>query len=97
MSDSRREEATKRFAQLWGDDSNKWDHAQRMVATGLYKLFLVTTTITESDLMNRIDTLVNQNPEACATVRKSSNPRSVLTTQLSLSLYLGERADICHL
>jgi hypothetical protein len=97
MSDSRRDEATKCFAQLWGGDSNTWNHDQRMVAAGVYKLFLETTTITESDLMNRIDTLVNQNPETCAAERTSSNPGSVLTTQLSLSLYLKERANLCHL
>ena len=97
MSGVRKNEATKCFEQLWGNDSHAWNHDQGMVAAGVYALLQETTTITESNLMSRIDTLVNQNPEACAAERASGSSRSVLTTNLRLPLYLGERTDVCCL
>ena len=97
MSDVRKNEAAKRFEQLWGGDSHAWSHDQRMLAEGVHVLLQKTTTITESNLRSRIDTLINQNPEACAAERTSGSSRSALTTQLRLPLYLRERTDICRL
>jgi hypothetical protein len=64
MSNSRSDEVKKHFVQLWRGDSNQWNHDQRMVAAGVYELFLETTTITDSDLRMRIDKLITARPEA---------------------------------
>jgi hypothetical protein len=79
MSGVHKNEATNLFASLWGDDSQGWNHDQRVMAAEIYELYLATTSITESDLIKRINSLATKNPEACAAVRTSSNSRSVLS------------------
>lgn len=78
MSGVRRNEATNLFASLWGDDLQGWNHDQRVMAAEIYELYLATTSITESDLIKRVNSLATKNPEACAAERTSSNSRSIL-------------------
>lgn len=77
MSDSRRNEATKRFASLWGGDSNEWSHDQHMVAAEVYELLLKTTTITESDLRTRIHKLLNARPKAYSIDESGKTPSGI--------------------
>jgi len=60
----RRNEVTELLETLWGSNTQAWNNAQHKVADAVNNLFLETTTVTENDLMQRINKLVTQNFEA---------------------------------
>jgi hypothetical protein len=65
MSDKRRNEVSDLLETIWGNDTQNWNHAQHTMAEEVIKLFLETTSITESNLMQLLDEFLTQNPEAC--------------------------------
>jgi len=67
MSDAPGSQVTDAFATLFGSDSQRWNHDQHNIAATVYELLLKSTTITESDLMEHINQLVIDNPEAYRT------------------------------
>jgi hypothetical protein len=67
MSQVHRDRATKLFTPLWGNDSQRWNNDQHVVAVGVDKLFRETVTITKKDLSKRNSQLLIEHPESYAT------------------------------
>ena len=67
MDEVRRDQAADIFASLWGKNMQEWNRSQHTVAAEVHKLFLETTTITESNLVKRVNRIIAENPEACGT------------------------------
>lgn len=79
------------FASLWGYDSQEWNQDQRTMGAGIYELFLETTTITERDLVQRINSLADRNPKACGADGNDLAPstsRSVLSHESNRTTHM---------
>jgi hypothetical protein len=93
MSGKCRDEVTALLETLWGNDMQQWNHGQHTMAEEVNRLFLETTSIKRSDLMQCINRLITQNPEVCrgnGSGEASASFRFVLDTRC-------RRARLCEI